>query len=108
HRRLPSRGSCTTNCVTPVMQVPRRRIGVMRASMTTVHAYTSSQRLIDGASKDFRRGQAAAANLLVPAWTGAAVAATAVLPELINGKGADNALGRGATRPAPDRARAAA
>jgi glyceraldehyde 3-phosphate dehydrogenase len=73
--------SCTTNCITPVVEVLQRRIGVARGVMTTVHAYTSSQHLIDGPSKDFRRGRAAAANM-VPASTGAALATTKVLPEL--------------------------
>lgn len=73
--------SCTTNCITPVVEVLQRRIGVARGVMTTAHAYTSSQQLIDGPSKDFRRGRAAAANML-PASTGAALATTKVLPEL--------------------------
>ncbi|MGH3213530.1 MAG: type I glyceraldehyde-3-phosphate dehydrogenase [Trebonia sp.] len=50
--------SCTTNCITPVAEVLDRRFGVRQAIMTTVHAYTSSQQLIDGPSKDFRRGRA--------------------------------------------------
>ena len=63
--------SCTTNCITPVAEVLDRRFGVRQAIMTTVHAYTSSQQLIDGPAKDFRRGRAGAANML-PASTGAA------------------------------------
>ncbi len=63
------------------MDVLHRRIGVERAVMTTVHAYTSSKQLVDGPSKDFRRGRAGAANL-IPASTGAALAATRALPEL--------------------------
>jgi glyceraldehyde 3-phosphate dehydrogenase len=59
--------SCTTNCITPTV-------------MTTVHAYTASQSIVDGPSKGFRRGRAAAANL-VPATTGAALATTRALPE---------------------------
>lgn len=78
---IVSCASCTTNCVAPVMDVLHRRIGVERAVMTTVHAYTSSQQLIDGPSKDPRRGRAGAANL-IPASTGAALAATRALPEL--------------------------
>jgi glyceraldehyde 3-phosphate dehydrogenase len=73
--------SCTTNCITPVMEILRRRIGVARAVMTTVHAYTASQQLIDGPSKDARRGRAGALNM-VPASTGAALATTRVLPDL--------------------------
>jgi len=72
--------SCTTNCITPIVEVIGRRIGFRKAAMTTVHAYTSSQSLVDGPSKRFRRGRAAAANL-VPATTGAARATTRALPE---------------------------
>ena len=78
---IVSCASCTTNCIAPVMEVLHRRLGIERAVMTTVHAYTSSQQLVDGASKDPRRGRAAAANL-IPASTGAALAATRALPEL--------------------------
>jgi glyceraldehyde 3-phosphate dehydrogenase len=79
--RIISCASCTTNCITPVIEIADRRIGVERAVMTTVHAYTASQRLVDSPSKSFRRGRAAAANL-VPATTGAALATTRALPEL--------------------------
>ncbi|HJU69062.1 MAG TPA: glyceraldehyde 3-phosphate dehydrogenase NAD-binding domain-containing protein [Gemmatimonadaceae bacterium] len=72
--------SCTTNCITPVVEVIGRRIGFTKAAMTTVHAYTSSQAIVDGPSKRFRRGRAGAANL-VPATTGAAIATTRALPE---------------------------
>ncbi len=80
-------GSCTTNCITPIVEILGRRIGIAKAIMTTVHAYTASQSLIDTSSKKMRRGRAAAANL-VPTTTGAAIAATRVLPEcegLFNG-----------------------
>ena len=73
--------SCTTNCITPVMEVLNRRIGVKKALMTTVHAYTSTQAIVDGFNKKLRRGRAGAANL-VPTSTGAAVATTKALPEL--------------------------
>jgi glyceraldehyde 3-phosphate dehydrogenase len=73
--------SCTTNCITPVIEVAHRRFGVERAVMTTVHAYTAGQQLVDGPSKNFRRGRAGAANL-VPTSTGAAQATTRALPEL--------------------------
>ena len=74
--------SCTTNNISPVMEVMQRRIGVKKAIMTTVHAYTSTQELVDGpGGKDMRRGRAAAANI-VPSSTGAAVATTKTLPEL--------------------------
>jgi len=72
--------SCTTNCITPVVEIMGRRIGVEKAVMTTVHAYTASQSLVDGPGKGFRRGRAAAANL-VPAATGAALATTRALPQ---------------------------
>jgi glyceraldehyde 3-phosphate dehydrogenase len=73
--------SCTTNCITPVMEILDRRIGVARSTMTTIHAYTSSQEIVDGPSKKVRRGRAAAANL-VPTSTGAAKATTKVLTGL--------------------------
>jgi glyceraldehyde 3-phosphate dehydrogenase len=73
--------SCTTNCIAPVVEVMMRRVGVANAIMTTIHAYTSTQAIVDGPSKKFRRGRAAAANF-VPTSTGAAIATTRVLPEL--------------------------
>ena len=72
--------SCTTNCITPIVEIIGRRIGFKKAVMTTVHAYTASQSVVDGPSKHFRRGRAAGANL-VPATTGAARATTRALPE---------------------------
>ena len=81
HPQVISCASCTTNCITPVIEVAQRRLGVERAVMTTVHAYTAGQRLVDSPSKSLRRGRAGAANL-VPASTGAARAATRAMPEL--------------------------
>jgi glyceraldehyde 3-phosphate dehydrogenase len=78
-REIISCASCTTNCITPIVEVIGRRIGFEKAAMTTVHAYTSSQSIVDGPSKRFRPGRAAAANL-VPATTGAAHATTRALP----------------------------
>lgn len=78
---MVSCASCTTNCITPVMEIARRRFGAVRAVMTTVHAYTANQHLVDGPSSSFRRGRAGAANL-VPASTGAARAAVRAVPEL--------------------------
>jgi glyceraldehyde 3-phosphate dehydrogenase len=72
--------SCTTNCITPVMEILGRRIGIRKATMTTVHAYTASQAMVDAPHKHARRGRAGAANL-VPTSTGAAVATTSALPE---------------------------
>lgn len=73
--------SCTTNCITPVVEVMHRRVGVEKAMLTTVHSYTSTQGIVDSPSKKLRRGRAAAANQ-VPTSTGAAVATTKALPEL--------------------------
>jgi glyceraldehyde 3-phosphate dehydrogenase len=73
--------SCTTNNISPVVEVLGRRIGVKKAIMTTVHAYTASQAMVDGPSKkNFRMGRAGAANI-VPTTTGAAIATTKALPE---------------------------
>jgi glyceraldehyde 3-phosphate dehydrogenase len=80
---IVSCASCTTNSITPVVEIVGRRIGLKKAVMTTVHAYTSSQSIVDGPSKQFRRGRAAAANL-VPATTGAARATTRALPQYVD------------------------
>ena len=72
--------SCTTNCITPVVEVMGRRIGVQKAIMTTVHAYTATQAIVDRPNKRRRRGRAAAVNL-IPASTGAAIATTKALPQ---------------------------
>ena len=76
-----SNASCTTNCVAPVVKVLHQNFGVTRGLMTTVHAYTSDQRLLDTFHKDLRRARAAALNI-VPTTTGAAQAVTQVIPEL--------------------------
>jgi glyceraldehyde 3-phosphate dehydrogenase len=73
--------SCTTNCITPVVEIVGRRIGIKKAIMTTVHAYTASQAIVDSQSKRFERGRAGAANF-VPTSTGAARATAKALPEL--------------------------
>lgn len=74
--------SCTTNNVGPVVEVIDRRIGIKKAILSTIHAYTASQGIVDAPSKkDFRMGRAAAVNL-VPSSTGAAVATTKALPQL--------------------------
>jgi glyceraldehyde 3-phosphate dehydrogenase len=78
--RIYSCASCTTNAIAPVVEVMGRRIGFAKAIMTTVHAYTSSQGIVDGPAKKWRRGRAGAANL-VPTTTGAAVATTRALPQ---------------------------
>jgi glyceraldehyde 3-phosphate dehydrogenase len=76
-----SNASCTTNCITPVAAILHEKFGVKKALMTTIHSYTADQRLVDSPHKDWRRGRAAAQNI-VPTTTGAAVAATEALPEL--------------------------
>jgi glyceraldehyde 3-phosphate dehydrogenase len=73
--------SCTTNNISPVVEVLGRRIGIKKAIMTTIHAYTASQAIVDAPSKkNFRMGRAGANNI-VPTSTGAAIATTKVLPE---------------------------
>jgi glyceraldehyde 3-phosphate dehydrogenase len=77
---IVSTASCTTNCLAPVIEVVGRRIGLKKAVMTAVHAYTASQGLVDGPASKWRRGRAAAVNF-VPTSTGAAKATTKALPE---------------------------
>lgn len=77
---MVSCASCTTNCIAPVVEVMERKVGIDKAIMTTVHAYTASQAIVDSPSKKIRRGRAGAANL-VPTSTGAAIATTKTLPE---------------------------
>ena len=73
--------SCTTNNISPVVEILGRRIGIKKAIMTTIHAYTASQSIVDGPSKkNLRMGRAGAANI-VPTTTGAAIATTKALPE---------------------------
>ncbi|MBI5036433.1 type I glyceraldehyde-3-phosphate dehydrogenase [Candidatus Micrarchaeota archaeon] len=76
-----SNASCTSNCIIPVMAVLEEKFGVAKAFMTTVHAYTGDQRLVDSAHKDPRRARAAAVNI-IPTTTGAASAAGEVMPSL--------------------------
>jgi glyceraldehyde 3-phosphate dehydrogenase len=78
--RMISCASCTTNSIAPVVEIMGRRIGIKKAIMTTIHAYTSTQAIVDGPNKRPRRGRAGAANL-VPTSTGAAVATTKALPQ---------------------------
>lgn len=73
--------SCTTNCVAPIAAVIANAFGVEKAMMTTIHAYTADQGLVDKPHKDPRRGRTAAQNI-VPTSTGAAIATTHTLPEL--------------------------
>lgn len=73
--------SCTTNCVAPIVEIIGRHLGIRKAIMNTVHAYTASQGLVDGPNHKKRRGRAGAANL-VPSTTGAATATARALPAL--------------------------
>jgi glyceraldehyde 3-phosphate dehydrogenase len=76
-----SNASCTTNCVAPMVKVLHDAFGVERGFMTTIHAYTGDQMLLDGPHKDLRRARSAAANI-VPTTTGAARATGEVIPAL--------------------------
>ena len=78
---IVSNASCTTNCLAPVAKVLHEALGIRHGLMTTVHAYTGDQQLLDGPHKDYRRARAAAANL-VPTSTGAAKAIGLVVPAL--------------------------
>ncbi|MET8474766.1 type I glyceraldehyde-3-phosphate dehydrogenase [Streptomyces sp. NPDC006422] len=76
-----SNASCTTNCVAPMAKVLDENFGINRGLMTTVHAYTNDQRILDFPHKDLRRARAAAENI-IPTTTGAAKATALVLPQL--------------------------
>jgi glyceraldehyde 3-phosphate dehydrogenase (phosphorylating) len=78
---IVSNASCTTNCLAPVAKVLHEELGIERGVMTTIHAYTGDQRLVDLPHKDLRRARAAAINI-VPTSTGAAKAIGLVIPEL--------------------------
>ncbi len=77
-----SNASCTTNCIAPVASVLHSRFGIEKALMTTVHAYTDDQNLHDNSHRDLRRARAAAMNL-IPTSTGAAIATTETIPDLV-------------------------
>jgi len=79
--KMISCASCTTNCITPVVEVMGRYVGVRKAVMTTIHAYTASQALVDGPRNKWSRGRAAAVSF-VPTSTGAARATTQILTGL--------------------------
>lgn len=76
-----SNASCTTNCLAPMAKVLEEEFGIERGLMTTIHAYTGDQRLVDAPHSDLRRARAAAINM-VPTSTGAAKAVSLVLPDL--------------------------
>ena len=79
--RIISNASCTTNCLAPMAKVLNDAFGIVEGLMTTTHAYTNDQRLADVPHKDYRRGRAAAENI-IPTTTGAAIAVGNVIPEL--------------------------
>ncbi len=78
---IVSNASCTTNCLAPVALVLQKEFGIQIGNMTTIHAYTNDQRILDMAHKDPRRARAAACNI-IPTSTGAAQAVAKVIPEL--------------------------
>ena len=81
HHDVVSNASCTTNCVAPMVKVLHEAFGVQHGFMSTVHAYTGDQNLLDAPHKDARRARSAAVNI-IPTTTGAAKAVGEVLPEL--------------------------
>jgi glyceraldehyde 3-phosphate dehydrogenase len=76
-----SNASCTTNCIAPVVKVLHQNFGVSKGFMTTIHAYTNDQKILDMFHRDLRRSRAAAMNV-IPTTTGAAKAVALVIPEL--------------------------
>lgn len=80
---ISSNGSCTTNSASPVIEILSEKIGIKKAFLNTVHAYTATQSIVDGTTKgaDFRRGRAGAVNIS-PSTTGAAIAVTRAIPAL--------------------------
>lgn len=80
NEKLISNGSCTTNCVAPIVKLIDQKIGFQEGTLTTIHAYTTNQNIVDGSGKDPRRARAAAVNI-VPTSTGAAEAVIACYPE---------------------------
>ncbi|MEK6945959.1 MAG: type I glyceraldehyde-3-phosphate dehydrogenase [Nanoarchaeota archaeon] len=79
--KIISVASCTTNCLAPVAKVLNDNFGIVKGFMTTVHAYTSSEKLVDSPDKKLRRGRAAAFNI-IPTTSGATTATAQVIPEL--------------------------
>jgi len=79
--KVISLASCTTNCLAPVLKVMDEKFGIEKGFLSTIHAYTNDQRLIDGSHKDWRRGRAGAVSI-IPTTTGAAKAIGQVLPQL--------------------------
>jgi glyceraldehyde 3-phosphate dehydrogenase len=81
NHNIISNASCTTNCVAPMAKVLLENFGIVKGMMTTVHAYTNDQRILDFPHKDLRRARAAAENI-IPTTTGAAKATALVIPQL--------------------------
>ena len=79
--RIISNCSCTTNCIAPVVKILHQNFGIVHGLMTTVHAYTNDQKILDVFHRDLRRARAAATNI-IPTTTGAARTVTVVMPEL--------------------------
>ncbi len=77
--KIISNASCTTNCIAPIAKIIKEHFRLLKASMTTIHAYTADQELVDGSHRDLRRARAAGLNI-IPTSTGAAEALTRVLP----------------------------
>jgi glyceraldehyde 3-phosphate dehydrogenase len=77
-----SNASCTTNCLAPVVKVLHENFGIINGLMTTVHAFTSDQNLLDNAHEDLRRARAATLSM-IPTSTGAAKALGEVIPEML-------------------------
>ena len=81
--KIISNASCTTNCIAPVVKIMNDKFKVLKSLMTTVHAYTADQTLVDAPHRDLRRARGAAINT-IPTTTGAAIAATLTIPGLKN------------------------
>ena len=79
--RIVSNGSCTTNCIAPVIKVLHQNFGIVHGLMTTVHAYTNDQKILDVFHRDLRRARSAGTNI-IPTTTGAAKVVGVVIPEL--------------------------
>ncbi|MBU0958634.1 MAG: type I glyceraldehyde-3-phosphate dehydrogenase [Nanoarchaeota archaeon] len=80
--KVISMGSCTTNCLAPLAKVINDEFGIIKAFMTTVHAYTNDQKILDVPHKKYRRGRAAATNI-IPTTSGATTSVAEVIPELM-------------------------
>ncbi len=81
NHQVISNASCTTNCLAPVAKVLQDEFGIIKGMMTTIHAYTNDQQILDKSHKDLRRARAGALSI-IPTTTGAAKAVSLVLPEL--------------------------